>query len=826
MALEKSFTCTLPNGIHARPASALEEVVRDAVSEVIVLNERTQRAANVKSVLSLVAADIRHFDPCLITVNGPDERKVMAALADFIDNQFPLCDQPLAPEVTGRGDVHLPPCLAHAQVVTYPGTTVVSGIAQGRIVRVGGFRVPLGLAESAVSDPTDEWRKLVTALERLHAIYEERVRQASGIEAALLKVHRAIAWDVEFRNQLEDAVTRRHRSAAGAIADAEARFSRELAESGSALLRDRALDIQDVCRELLQQRYGDDVGAQTITLTDDSIVIAESLTPGQFLALPRAFLKGLVLAHGGATSHTVILARSFNVPTLVGVQNLATLHAEEAILDGDLGALVTQLSPAAHRFYKMEHARLAQRRERLQNLSTKSGGVPLEIAANISSAEEAGPAFAAGAGGVGLFRTEMLFFDRPAPPAEDEQFEIYRRALLAASGKTVVIRTLDVGGDKPLFYLNLPIEPNPFLGYRAIRIYPEFESIFVTQIRALLRASAFGRLKIMVPMLATVEEAEWVKTIIDRELAHCGIPQRPPIGAMIEVPAAAFSMDYLCPALDFFSIGSNDLLQYVMAADRGGQKLSSLYDPLQPAFLRLLKHIIDSARRHQREISLCGEMGGQLRLLPLLAGSGLNINSVAIPAIPALKAELACLPLADCRQLWESAAACATRKQVGDALDQFADRHAAPLLDPDLIIPNTDPATKEEAIKLAADKLFVMGRTENPRAVEDAIWERECGHSTGFGNGFAIPHCKTNAIRSHSLVALKFSKPVPWDSIDGQPVRVMFLLAVRESDSAINHLKTLAKLARLLMDETFRSRIEAEDGAQSLSCFLHQALLE
>jgi fructose-specific PTS system IIA-like component len=824
MALEKSFTCTLPNGLHARPASAFEGVARPWTSEVILFNQRTQHAANAKSILSLVSADIRHLDPCLVTVNGPDEREAMAVLADFIDNQFPLCDQPLAPEIAARTAVRLPPCLANSQVVVYPGTAVSPGLAQGRIVRIGGFRVPLALAEAPVANPGEEWLQLRDALERLGTVYEERIRQSSGIESALLKVHRSISRDVEFRRQLEEAIVRRHRSAAGSIAEAEARFSRDLADSGSALLRDRALDIQDVCRELLQERYGAAAGEQLIDLTANSIVVAESLTPGQFLALKRAFLKGLVLAHGGSTSHTVILARSLGVPTLVGVRNLATLHAEEAILDADLGALVTQLTPAALRFYDMERNRLHQRQERLLRLARKTAGIPLKIAANISTADEAGPAFAAGAESIGLFRTEILFFERSGPPGEEEQFEAYRRALTAAAGKTVIIRTLDVGGDKPLPYLNLPPEPNPFLGYRAIRIYPEFESIFVTQIRALLRASVFGSLKIMIPMLATVDEAVWVKTIIDRELRPCAIERRPPLGAMIEVPAAAFSLDHLCRALDFFSIGSNDLLQYVMAADRGAERLGALYDPLQPAFLRLLKQIVDMARRHKREISLCGEMGGQARLLPLLAGSGLDSISAAIPAIPTLKAELAELQPEECRLLWETAAACGLQTDVVALLNQFADLHAAPLLDPELVIPSAEAATKDEAIKLAVDKLFVMGRTDDPRTVEESIWSRERGHSTGFGNGFAIPHCKTNAVRSHSLVALKFKHPVPWEAIDGQPVRVMILLAVRESDSAVNHLKTLAKLARLLMDETFRSRLEAEDGAAALSCFLREAL--
>ncbi len=824
MALEKSFTCTLPNGLHARPASALEETVRGFVSDVVIINQRTQHAANAKSILALVAADIRHLDPCLAAVNGPDEKAAMASLSDFIDNRLPLCDEALAPEPAATGQLLLPPCLASAQVIAYPGVPVVCGIAQGRIVRADGFLVPLALVEAKVEDPAEEWSRLRAALEKLAGAYNERLASAAGLEASLLKVHRSIARDAEFQSQLQNAVLWRRRSAAGAIADAEERLARRLAESGSALLRDRALDIQDVCRELLRQRYGAALNEPAIELTNDSIVLAESLTPGQFMALDRRFLRGLALAHGGATSHTVILARAFNIPTLVGVRDLATVNADEAVVDADLGALVTQLGPAARRYYDLERERLTARKDRLHRLAQGGRAIAIKVFANISSVEEAGAAFEAGAEGVGLFRTEMIFDGRASAPSEDEQFAIYRRALELARGKTVVIRTLDVGGDKPLRYLNLASEPNPFLGYRAVRLYPEFESLFASQIRALLRASPHGSLKIMIPMIATVEEAAWVKNIIDREARARGLVSLPPVGAMIEVPAAIFSLSELRPFFAFFSIGSNDLLQYVMAADRGAPRLHVLYDPLQPAFLRALQRIIDTVAAWPAEVSLCGEMGGQIECLPLLAGSGLNIVSAAAPSIAAVKAELADLAPNECRQLWQQAVQCPNRHAVAALLDQFTSNRTAPLLDPSLIAADVDARSKEEAIKIAVDRLFILGRTDNPRAVEEAVWTRERATTTGFGHGFAIPHGKTNAIRSHSLVALKFRNPVPWDSLDGLPVRVMILLAIRETDSAVNHLKTLAKLARLLMDEHFRARLQDEDAAEALACFLHEAL--
>ncbi|HWD19287.1 MAG TPA: phosphoenolpyruvate--protein phosphotransferase [Verrucomicrobiae bacterium] len=830
MAIEKQFACPLPHGIHARPASALEEVARGFAADIIIVNHRTRRAADAKSILALVGADIRHLDACSLTCSGPDEQQAMAFLSNFLENQFPLCDQPTATVSPGPPEPTLPPCLAGAECSIYPGARAVGGIGLGRVVQAGGFRVPLALTEASVADPAEEWHNLLGVLGKVQASYENRLAQAgSGIEFNLLKVHRAITRDAEFRRQLQIAVRERHRSAAGAIADTEARFTRDLGASESPLLRDRALDIQDVCRELLRQRYGIELGVESVELTVDSIVVAESLTPGQFLGLNRMFLKGLALTEGGNASHTVILARSFNVPTLVGVRNLPTLHAAEAAVDADLGALIAPLTPPALRYYEMERRRLDERSARLREMSQKAGEGGLRIEANIAIPEEAAQAFAAGADGVGLFRTEMIFLGRLSPPDEQEQFECYRQALNAAAGKPVVIRTLDVGGDKLLPYLNLASESNPLLGYRAMRIYREFEAIFRTQLRALIRASAFGRLKIMIPLLATVEEARWVKKTVAQEQKACAdagldFDQTMPVGAMIEVPAAALSLEHLSKELDFFSIGSNDLLQYIMGADRGSRRLQSLYQPTQPAFLRALHQIIDACHRGDGKISLCGEMGGEIRLLPLLAGSGLDAISASAPLIAGLRAEWAGLDLPECRQLWMEALDCRTEEEVAARVAQFSANRAAPLLDVELVLWNPDAATKEEAIKLAADRLFVMGRTDSPRAVEEAIWQRERQSSTGFGNGFAIPHCKTNAMRGNSVVVLKLAAPIPWDAIDGRPVQFVVLLAIRETDGAVNHLKILARLARLLTDDEFRARLEGEASAGSLCDFLRARL--
>lgn len=834
MALEFQFECPLPNGAHARPASALEEVARGFTSLITLVNQRTGREANAKNVLSIVGADVRFKDPCLLKVAGPDEQTAMPALVTFLRDTFPKCDHALPVVRVPAGEISLPPMLREAGAVIRSGTPVVPGIGRGRIVRTGGFHLPSNLPVDGVVDVAAEQQKVESALHSLIAWYGQRIAElGEGLEGEVLSAHRAMARDVEFRQQLMEALAKR-RTAAGAIAEAEAYFSAMLAASENPLLAERKLDIQDICLELLQRIYGAAAAQPKLVLTEAAIVVADTLTAGQFLALDRKWLRGLVLAQAGTTSHTVILARSFGIPTLTGVNlDRLDLTDHEALADADLGALVTKLTPVARRYYELEEKRLGARAQRLNQFAAKpavmADGSRLEIFANIGIAEEADVAFASGAEGIGLFRTEMLFLERPSPPDEAEQFEVYRQVLTAAGSRPVVVRTMDIGGDKPLDYLQLPAEENPFLGYRAVRIYPEFAALFRTQIRALVRASAFGKLQVMVPMIATVDEVRWLKKIIAEEQSRCAAEgvahdKTMPVGGMIEVPSAVFALDDLCRELDFFSIGTNDLLQYFMAADRLNSRLAGLYNPLQPSFLRLLRQIVETTVVFKKPLSLCGEMAAQPRLLPLLAGAGLNKLSVAGPVIARLKADLAKLRLSDCQELFSKALGCDTAASVAALVDAFSAQHAAPLIQPELVADGVAAATKAEAIKQAVDLLSIAGRTENPRAVEEAVWRRETTYSTGFGHGFAIPHCKTDAVQSSSIAVIRLTSGVEWGALDGQPVRFIILLVMRESEGADNHMKVFARLARKLMHDEFRAGLENEKDPAALCALLREVL--
>lgn len=836
MPLNRQFFCPLPNGIHARPASSLEEISRNFLSEIFLVNERNGHTANLKSVLSIVGADMRHNDHCTLKISGPDERDAFTQLSKFLDTALPHCDDIPTDILSHDGKAQLPNALRRANVTAYRGAAAVAGMASGKIVQTGKFKIPANISLDGVDNIEAECQLLGGALKNLAQLYDKRVSTAKkNIEIELFKAHRAIARDTEFQKQLRDAISGRKRTIAGAIADAEAHFSKMLADSGSELLRERALDIQDVCFELLQQIYRAEINPKKIQLSGDCILVAESLTPGQFLALDRNFLRGLVLPHAGMTSHTVILARSFGIPTLICVHEIANANLEnqEAILDADAGALLVNLTDAARRYYTMEGRRLKERQNQIARFAKAPAvthdGHRIEIGANVVSADEVAAAFKAGAENIGLFRTEMIFIEREAAPDEEEQFEIYRRALVAAKNRPVTIRTLDIGGDKPLDYLNLPAEENPFLGRRAVRLYPRFESLFRTQVRVLVRASAHGKLKLLLPMISTSEEARWVRKIIFDEQQKCAAQKIPfdkamPVGAMIEVPTAAFAMDALCQELDFFSIGSNDLFQYFMAVDRANADVATLYNPLQPSFLRLLKQIVDAAHMHEKQIGLCGEMGADKKFLPLLVGLRLNQISVAAPVIMELKAGLSKLNFQNCSDLLASALKSKASSEVETLLEQFVGRSDAPLFEPSLVILNADAQTKDEAIKLAVDQLYVLGRTDDSRAVEEAIWQREQSFSTGFGNGFAVPHCKSNAVKSNSLVILKPAEPIVWNSLDGLPVRAVILIATRDGSGAHDHLKIFAKLSRHLMDEYFRAHVENENNPEALCDFICKTL--
>ena len=834
MATELTFTFPLPAGLHARPASFLRAVADRFASAVTLTNGRTAAAANAKSVLSMVALDVRQGDACTLAAHGADSAAAADALAAFVRDELPTCDEtPAAAVAPAVATVELPRSLRAAGLERFHrGLAVSPGVGIGAAVIVGAVTLP---AEMAAARPgPDEAGQFRRAVSAVRDATEARSRSATNrAEKDVLAAHAAIVDDVALADRVRHELAA-GRTAAQAVLAAGDHYAAMLQASPSEYLRERAADVQDVAGQLLAALLGDPAPSAAVALSAPSVVVADQLTPGQFLGLHREHLRGLVLAHGGRTSHTVILARSMGVPTVVGVDGATRLvrPGQPLVVDADVGLVVPEPTEPVSRYYRMEQRRAAATTERLAATRDRPGstadGRHLEVGVNVASAEEVAAGVANGAQGVGLFRTEMIFMDRAEAPTEDEQYAVYRRAAEAAAGRPVILRLLDAGGDKPVPYLRLPAEANPFLGYRAVRFYAEFAPLIRSQLRAILRASAHGDVRILVPMVCCVEEVRAVRAVVADVAAELSVAV-PPLGIMVEVPSVAFLMDALCDEVDFFSIGSNDLTQYFLAADRDNAKVAPLYSWAHPAFLRLLKQVVDGAKARGKWVGLCGELADVPAALAVLVGLGLDEISMAGPRIPAAKAALATLRADDCDRQLAAALACRTRAEVEAALAGGGATAALPMVAADLLHLNADAATKAEAIKLLTDGMGAAGRAADPRAVEEAVWRREETYSTGFGHGFAVPHCKSPAVGASTVSIARLARPIDWGSLDDQPVDVVILLAIRDAGGGPahankEHMRVFAKLSRLVMRDEFREGIRAAADPDQLLGLLREQL--
>ncbi|HZQ90877.1 MAG TPA: phosphoenolpyruvate--protein phosphotransferase [Terriglobales bacterium] len=837
--LELRFTCRLQAGVHARPASALAEFAARFSSECVITNLRTGAQANAKSVLSIIGADIRDGDECSVRITGLDEAEFQAALRRFVDHDLGQRERAALPSSEPKTKVggRLPRALRDAGVVCYAGIPVSGGIAQGAVMVAGGIALPRGPGPAGPTDAKRELAKFEHALQAARArIRQMLARESAPAASGILRAHLALVNDVSLTESVSQRIAS-GASAGQAIADAGEFFAGMLSRSESAYVRERAIDVQEVCQQLLADILGPDFHAAAMELGPASVVVSRALAPQQLLALDRGRLAALVLEAEGATSHTAILARSLGIPAIVRVKGASQVlkAGQQVIVDANRGIVVPERTPAVERFYEREISVLARRKAVLERSAAApavtTDGVRIEVAANITSAAEAVAAFQAGADSVGVFRTEMLFVGRDELPGEEEQFAAYAAAARAGAGRPVIIRTLDIGGDKPVPSLNLPPEANPFLGFRGVRIYPEHEALIRRQVRALLRASAVGRVQMMAPMVSSAAEVRWMKALVadvQKQLQDEGVAYDPamPAGIMLEVPAAAFLLDELGREADFFSLGTNDLAQYFFAADRGNAKVSGIASVQQPAFLRFLQQIADGVKRHGKWMGVCGEMAADPANLPLLVGLGLDEISAPASEIPLLKERVHQLSAADCKSVLARAIACADAEQVSELLAQVsAGDQRRPLLGQELVILNSEATSKEEVIRELVRALYVAGRTDEPDALEDALWAREATYSTGLGHGFAIPHCKTNSVRSGSMCVLKLSQPVNWGTtVDDAPVSVVILLALREADANRRHMQVFSQLARRLMSEEFRNGLAGLAEAGAVAAFLNQQL--
>ncbi|TFG78586.1 MAG: phosphoenolpyruvate--protein phosphotransferase [Chrysiogenales bacterium] len=843
------FAFPLANGLHARPASLMQEACLPFASVCRFRNLRNGRHADARSVLELVASDTAAHDACRLEISGADEKKAGRALRAFLRQDLPRADDDLpTPAFATVQTAWLPPVFQHGAVSVLPGRALAPGIGSARALVLQKTRmVALGFA-SGKKDAKKELRLFQDACREVEAELRSQAAAAkNATAAAIMKAHLAIVSDPGFRERIIGLISRNKMPAGAAIAKTTLVFCGILRRSASAYLRERAGDLEDIAARLGEKLYGHLAPGSPHPERGPrvhkgqrphgpQVVVAASLTPSELLALDRRRLRGLVLGDVGLTSHTAILARAFAIPTVAlpapAIKEVSA--GEELTVDGQRGLVCRKPGPALKRYYRLERMKLRLQAGQLAALRGRpaqtADGLRIEIAANIGGSKELAGVWRHGAEAIGLFRTETLFLERETAPPEDEQFAAYHQVAISAKGRPVIIRTLDIGGDKPLPYLSLPQEENPFLGYRAVRFYAEQPELVKSQLRAILRAARHGNLKIMVPMVSGLQEVRLVRRLLTEaadELRLRKIPHAPrlELGIMVETPAAALSLDHLGKEADFFSIGSNDLLQYFLAVDRGNARLNALYDPLHPAFLRLLFQVAGQARKAKRWLGICGEMAANPEYLPLIIGLGFDELSMAAPAIPLIKERIAKLDGEACRALLRRVMHCTEAAEVAALLKEFNGRgRAAGVIGAGLVRLGSASRTAAEAIKELCDLMELDGRVDNASALEEAVWKREETFATDLGLGFALPHGKAATVRTSSVAFLRPRQPMRWGGKSSAPVRAVLLIAIPATTKGEEHLKLIARLSRRLMHEDFRETLLAAKDAKTVLAAIRTCL--
>ena len=543
----------------------------------------------------------------------------------------------------------------------------------------------LSVKEVKIEDVAAEVKRFEDAIEaskkELTIIKENALASLGADKAAVFEAHLLILDDPEFMGTVKTDIESKVINAEYAFKETSDMFISMFEAMDNEYMKERAADIRDVSKRILAHLLGVDLPNPSL-IDEEVIVIAEDLTPSDTAQLNKKYVKGFATNIGGRTSHSAIMARSLEIPAVVGTSSITedVKNGDILILDGLDGVVLVNPDEATTAEYKEKHAKFeAQKAEWAKLVTEKSvtkDGHEVILAANIGTPADLEGVKNNGGEAVGLYRTEFLYMGRDQLPTEDEQFEAYKAVLEGMGDKPVVVRTLDIGGDKELPYLDLPKEMNPFLGFRAIRLCLEEKDLFRTQLRALLRASVYGKLCVMFPMIATVQEFRAAKALFLEEkekLVAEGVAVSNDIelGIMVEIPSTAVIADIFAKEVDFFSIGTNDLIQYTMAADRMSEKVSYLYQPYNPAILRLVKNVIEASHKEGKWTGMCGEMAGDSLAIPLLLGMGLDEFSMSATSILQARSQIKNLTLAEMKELVEKAVMCATTEEVLALIEEY-----------------------------------------------------------------------------------------------------------------------------------------------------------
>ena len=650
-----SAPIVVPNrsGLHARPAAVVAQRAKRFIADVRL--RRGTRAVNARSVVAIMGLEINSGDRVQVEACGPDAAEAIRELADLIRSGS--TEAPVASAL-----VTFPTAAAQSRAVdpdVMTGVPASPGVAAGNTRQ---FRHEHLRVVSDATDPSRERRALDAALEQakteLEALQARLRTDGAASRAAIFAAHRELLDDPDLLDIAASAVAN-GRSAAFGWHAAFTTHADRLAGLTNELLAARADDLRDVGRRVLRHLTGGE--SETREYPPNTILIAEDLSPSDTATLNRAQVVGLCTTTGGASSHVAILARALDIPLVAGIEAraLEVPDATPVIVDGTAGRVRLTPSPQEIASVHQRQRRRARQREadraHAHEPAVTADGHRVEIAASIGGLAEAEHAVLLGGEGVGLLRSEFLFLRRATPPSEDEQAAVYTDILRTLGPeRRLVIRALDVGGDKPLPYLPMAREDNPFLGERGIRVLLDHPDLLRTQVRAILRASAAGRVNIMFPMIATLAEWRAARAIVEEERQGLGVPPID-IGIMVEVVSAALMADRFAQEADFFSIGTNDLAQYTLAMDRGHPRLATYVDGLSPPVLRLIERTVEAAQRHRRRVAVCGGIASDPQAVPILVGLGVDELSVSVPMIPAIKALVRRYRLADCRALARAA---------------------------------------------------------------------------------------------------------------------------------------------------------------------------
>ena len=672
-------------GLHARPAALFVQTASKFKSDIKVRNLTTGSSViNAKSMFGVLGLGAQKDHQIAISADGPDVAKAFKTLRKLVESGFGEMDQPPpvlirtpgVEETQGEMEVrqHVP--VADWTMQKLKGIQASPGIAIGPVY----LHHPqiLRVEQRSVDNSQSEWVRFLEAVDRAKAeiaiIKNRTITEGGAAEAEIFTAHQLFLEDPDLLNQVQKQIKDRHLRAETALTETVESYTELLRNMEGEIFRQRAIDVEDVGQRVLRILLGENE-MPLAELSEPVVLVAHDLTPSDTAQLDKEKILGFCTAIGGTTSHTAILAQILRIPAVVGLGE-EILNIPEGVLliiDGEEGAVIINPDDATTATYKSRLEKLITQHQvaklTAQKPACTQDGYCVEVVANVSDMNSAQVALEYGAEGIGLLRTEFLYLNRDTMPSEEEQYKAYRAIADLMGQRLLIIRTLDIGGDKPLPYLDFSQEINPFLGWRAIRLSLDNIDLFKSQIKAILRAGYERNVKIMFPMITNVEEVHQVKRIlaeamIELEKNNVSFVRDVEVGIMVETPAAALTTDILVKEVDFFSIGTNDLIQYTMACDRTNERMAYLYNPFHPVILRLVKRVIEVAHHAGKWVSMCGKMASDPKAIPILLGLGLDEFSITATAIPETKAVIRSLSLTQAQKIATQALRLKTAKEV------------------------------------------------------------------------------------------------------------------------------------------------------------------